>query len=231
MCGRRQPVHELAIAESVVVVGARAHRRPPGHACGSGSDGCAGVVPDAFEFCFELATAGTPLEGATLEIERARPGRRTAAPAATDFDLDDPFLLCECGSADVELLSGRELSSPVASVEVGLTCAPPADAATTTARVSTVVRRPRPTTTRARPRHGHPHAHGHGHVDPTPRSAPTPRARGRGAGEERRARRTQPRLARRARRITALNLMSSPGRGKTTLLERTIARARPPGQR
>ena len=28
------------------------------------------VVPDTLQFCFELATAGTPIEGAELEIEK-----------------------------------------------------------------------------------------------------------------------------------------------------------------
>ena len=32
------------------------------------------LVPDTLKFCFELATAGTDLEGATLEVE-VRPGR------------------------------------------------------------------------------------------------------------------------------------------------------------
>ena len=108
-------MHELAIAESVVssvlervdgpvsVVRLRVGR-------------LAGVVPDALTFCFELATAGTALEGATLEIEE-RPGLAHCRTCEQDFSLEDPFLLCSCGSADVELLSGRELS--VTSVEVG----------------------------------------------------------------------------------------------------------------
>lgn len=107
-------MHELAIAESVVssvlervdgpvsVVRLRVGR-------------LAGVVPDALTFCFELATVGTALEGATLEIEE-RPGRAHCRTCEQDFSLEDPFLLCSCGSADVELLSGRELS--VTSVEV-----------------------------------------------------------------------------------------------------------------
>ena len=37
-----------------------------------------GVVPDAMRFCFELVTAGTPLEGAALEIEQ--PEGRGALP-------------------------------------------------------------------------------------------------------------------------------------------------------
>ncbi len=108
-------MHELAIAESVVasvlehsgegrvsVVRLRVGR-------------LSGVVPDALSFCFELATAGTPLEGATLEIVEEH-GRAHCRTCSTDFDLDDAFLLCACGSADVELLSGRELS--VTSVEL-----------------------------------------------------------------------------------------------------------------
>ncbi|MDQ6686933.1 MAG: hydrogenase maturation nickel metallochaperone HypA [Actinomycetota bacterium] len=75
----------------------------------------AGVVPDALTFCFELAAAGTPLEGATLEIEQVH-GRAQCRSCGDEFGLVDAFLLCECGSADVQLLSGSELS--VTSVEV-----------------------------------------------------------------------------------------------------------------
>jgi hydrogenase nickel incorporation protein HypA/HybF len=108
-------MHELALAESVVsavlertggqhvsVVRLRVGRM-------------AGVVPDALTFCFELAAAGTPLAGAALEIEDEA-GRAHCRTCGSDFAMADQFLLCDCGSADVELLSGRELT--VASVEV-----------------------------------------------------------------------------------------------------------------
>ncbi len=107
-------MHELAIAESVVsavlertdapvsVVRLRVGR-------------LSGVVPDALTFCFELASAGTPLQGAVLEIED-EPARARCRSCESDFALADAFLLCDCGSADVEVLSGRELS--VTSVEV-----------------------------------------------------------------------------------------------------------------
>ena len=78
-----------------------------------------GVVPDALQFCFELAAAGTPLEGATLEIADER-GRAHCRSCGTDFDLDDLFLLCECGSADVDAAVRTELS--VTSVEVADMC-------------------------------------------------------------------------------------------------------------
>ncbi|MEO6584973.1 MAG: hydrogenase maturation nickel metallochaperone HypA [Knoellia sp.] len=107
-------MHELAIAESVVstvlertsgrvrVVRLRVGRM-------------SGVVPDALMFCFELAAAGTSLESATLEIEEEG-GRAHCRDCGSDFAMRDAFLLCDCGSADVELLSGRELQ--VTSVEV-----------------------------------------------------------------------------------------------------------------
>ena len=76
-------MHELAIAESVVssvlertgdsrvsVVRLRVGR-------------LSGVVPDALTFCFELAAAGTTLEGATLEIAASAAGRTAARAAPT----------------------------------------------------------------------------------------------------------------------------------------------------
>jgi hydrogenase nickel incorporation protein HypA/HybF len=72
-----------------------------------------GVVPDAMRFCFELVTAGTPLAGAALEFDRPD-GRGRCRTCGESFTLADLILLCHCGSADVEVLAGRELA--VASV-------------------------------------------------------------------------------------------------------------------
>lgn len=108
-------MHELSIAESVVEAvlertGDRhvtTVRLQVGRLCG--------VVPDALMFCFELATAGTPLEGAVLQIDHPS-GRAHCRDCRSDFTLHDLILLCECGSADVEVTAGRELQ--VLSVEV-----------------------------------------------------------------------------------------------------------------
>ncbi len=108
-------MHELAIAESVVaaVLERTEDRRVSVVRLRVGR--LAGVVPDALSFCFELAAAGTPLAGAELEIVEAH-ARAHCRTCTADFTLDDPILLCGCGSADVQLVSGRELS--VTSVEV-----------------------------------------------------------------------------------------------------------------
>ena len=108
-------MHELAIAESVVssVLGRTGER--PVSTVRLRVGRLAGVVPDALTFCFDLATVGTPLDGAALEI-LVEDGRGHCRACAADFPLVDPFLLCSCGSADVAVLSGRELC--VASVDV-----------------------------------------------------------------------------------------------------------------
>jgi hydrogenase nickel incorporation protein HypA/HybF len=73
------------------------------------------VVPDAMTFCFELATEGTVAHGASLEVDM-RPGEARCRNCDTTFELSDPILLCPCGSADVEVLAGRDLK--ILSMEV-----------------------------------------------------------------------------------------------------------------
>ncbi|MFI6492535.1 hydrogenase maturation nickel metallochaperone HypA [Streptomyces sp. NPDC050564] len=70
----------------------------------------AGVVPDALSFCFELACAGTVLEGAEL-VTDAVPGRARCAPCGHEWAVGmPPLLTCPwCGGATTDLLSGREL--------------------------------------------------------------------------------------------------------------------------
>lgn len=74
-----------------------------------------GVLPDAMRFCFDVASAGTPLDGAQLMIEEPH-GLARCRNCHDEFELADLILLCPCGSADVEVLSGRELM--LMSVEV-----------------------------------------------------------------------------------------------------------------
>lgn len=70
----------------------------------------AGVVPDALAFCFELACAGTLLEGTEL-ITESVPGRARCATCVDEWAVGVPPQLCcpACGQATAELLSGREL--------------------------------------------------------------------------------------------------------------------------
>lgn len=108
-------MHELSITQNVVDVvldrtGARTVT-----AVHLSVGRLSGVVPDAMRFCFELVAEGTPLAGAQLCIEQPE-GWATCRSCDERFQLPDPILLCPCGSADVHVISGRELA--VTSVEV-----------------------------------------------------------------------------------------------------------------
>lgn len=85
----------------------------------------AGVVPDALSFCFELACAGTVLEGAELVTDTV-PGRARCAPCAHEWAVGMPPLLscplCDGGTTD--LLSGRELQIVAVRWEDGSASAP-----------------------------------------------------------------------------------------------------------
>lgn len=74
-----------------------------------------GVVPDSVRFCFDVICAGTMLEGARLDIDET-PGLARCRDCAGEFALDDLIMLCPCGSANVEILAGRQLR--IKSVEV-----------------------------------------------------------------------------------------------------------------
>ena len=108
-------MHELAIAESVVDT---VTQRLPGAKITRVHleiGALSGVVPDSIKFCFDLATEGTPLEGAALEITEP-PARCRCRACGTEFRPDPPIVLCPCGSADVAVLGGEELK--ILSVQV-----------------------------------------------------------------------------------------------------------------
>jgi hydrogenase nickel incorporation protein HypA/HybF len=108
-------MHEMAITQSVVdavcehAAGRRVHsvKLEVGELCA--------VVPDSMLFCFELATQGTVADGAFLDLDM-QPGAARCRTCQRTFDLHDLILLCPCGSADVEVLAGRDLR--ILSMEV-----------------------------------------------------------------------------------------------------------------
>jgi hydrogenase nickel incorporation protein HypA/HybF len=105
-------MHELSIAQSIVdiviqhlpkdeVVSVRSVRLSLG--------AMAGVVPDSLEFCFGAITAGTALEGATLEIEHI-PLTAHCNNCGRDGEIEPTLFACSaCGSTSLTVLSGREM--------------------------------------------------------------------------------------------------------------------------
>jgi hydrogenase nickel incorporation protein HypA/HybF len=108
-------MHEMALTQSVVeaVCEHAAGRHVQSVTIEVGAL-CA-VVPGAMQFCFELATEGTVADGASLEVN-VQPGSARCRSCGQSFELQDPILLCPCGSADVEVIAGRDLR--ILSMEV-----------------------------------------------------------------------------------------------------------------
>lgn len=101
-------MHELGIAQEIVSIVAQ-------HA-GSGKvtrvvleiGRHALILPDSIRFCFDLYSEGTVAQGAELEI-REVPGRALCRDCGAEVALEQPFGLCDCGSANLKWLSGDEI--------------------------------------------------------------------------------------------------------------------------
>jgi hydrogenase nickel incorporation protein HypA/HybF len=108
-------VHELAIIEGVV--DQVTQRLPDAKVtCVRLEIGAlSGVVPDALLFCFDLATEGTNMQGARLEITETS-GRCRCRACGAEYEPDGQILLCPCGSAEAQVLAGEELM--ITSVQV-----------------------------------------------------------------------------------------------------------------
>lgn len=101
-------MHEMSITQSVVeAVCNRMGDAPVRRVCLEIGK-LSGVVPDSVQFCFDLITVGTTLEGAELEIIQPS-GQARCRDCGAEFAMNDLLMLCECGSANRELLAGEEL--------------------------------------------------------------------------------------------------------------------------
>lgn len=108
-------MHELAITQGVVdTVTERIEGSIRGVRLEVGP--LSGILPDALRFCFDLVCAGTPMEGAWLEIVEPRASARCDHCDA-EFEPTDVIAVCECGNPDVTVLAGQELM--ITGVEVG----------------------------------------------------------------------------------------------------------------
>lgn len=67
------------------------------------------VMPEAIRFCFELCSAGTNAEGATLEIIEV-PGRGRCRACRREAEISNWLWRCDCGSSDIECIAGEELT-------------------------------------------------------------------------------------------------------------------------
>ena len=102
-------MHELSIAASVVEIAGRhaAGRRVTKITLKVGHQ--RQVVPSALTFSFDVVAAGTPVEGAELEIE-AVPAVGACRGCGAQSKLSAFPLQCRaCGGFDLQIVAGEEL--------------------------------------------------------------------------------------------------------------------------
>ncbi|MEH2448765.1 MAG: hydrogenase maturation nickel metallochaperone HypA [Nostoc sp.] len=74
------------------------------------------IMPDAIRFCFDICTQGTVLEGATLEVLEI-PGLGRCRQCGAEIALNKPFGICNCGSVQLDLITGEELKIKEIEIE------------------------------------------------------------------------------------------------------------------
>jgi hydrogenase nickel incorporation protein HypA/HybF len=113
-------VHEMSIALSVVAVASAAvpSSSPPRlvEAVSLEVGRLTAVVPDSLRRCFDAASRGTAVEGATLRIEVIEVVVGCRACGEESEQTTFPFTCPSCGSQRVDIVCGRELR--VSSIEV-----------------------------------------------------------------------------------------------------------------
>ena len=105
-------MHELSIAVSIVeALEEELARQPQGNATKATVriGALSGVVHQALEFAWDVATEGSRLEGARLEIESV-PAVAWCGKCASEQELKELLMRCPtCGQPTPELRSGQEL--------------------------------------------------------------------------------------------------------------------------
>jgi len=101
-------MHELTIAREIVAIAEKATRGRRVRRVRLDVGELSGMLPDAIQFCFDIAARGTALDGALLDIHRIA-GRARCRTCGSIFDTKALFQACRCGSRDIERLAGEEL--------------------------------------------------------------------------------------------------------------------------
>lgn len=109
-------MHELGITRNIVAIvsDAAKGRRVSRVTLEVGK--LAGVMTGAIAFCFDVVAAGTPLEGASLEIREVE-GRARCRSCGTEFTTPTLYTPCGCGARDAIRLQGEELKITTMELE------------------------------------------------------------------------------------------------------------------
>jgi hydrogenase nickel incorporation protein HypA/HybF len=78
------------------------------------------IMPHAVEFCFPICATDTIVAGARLEIQEI-PGLAKCRQCGAMVPLEKPFGICNCGSRQLDLITGEELK--IKEIEIEELCA------------------------------------------------------------------------------------------------------------
>ena len=112
-------MHEMSIAASMLEAVRAESARYDAHvlAVGVKIGELSGVDSDSLRFCFDALVQDTDLAPLALEIELL-PWRNRCRRCARDFTVQDYQTECpQCGSAETDLASGRELEFAYMEIE------------------------------------------------------------------------------------------------------------------
>ena len=117
-------MHELSITQNIVATVAEHAKGRPVKRVTLEVGRLAGVMTDAVLFCFDIVAEGTALNGAVLEI-RDIEARARCNVCDQEFTQTTLFAPCQCGSRDLQRLSGEELNIKEFEFDLEREVAPP----------------------------------------------------------------------------------------------------------
>ncbi len=109
-------MHELGITRNIVAIVGDAAKGRRVRRVTLEVGKLSGVTTDAIAFCFDAVSQGTPLQGASLEIQEIE-GRARCLSCGAEFETATLFTPCACGSRQWLRLQGEELNIKTMELE------------------------------------------------------------------------------------------------------------------
>jgi hydrogenase nickel incorporation protein HypA/HybF len=109
-------MHELGITQNIVAIVTEHAKGAKVQRVSLEIGKLSAIMPDAIRFCFDICTQNTVLAGATLEILEI-PGLAKCRQCGAEIVLDKPFGICNCGSVQLDLITGEELKIKEIEIE------------------------------------------------------------------------------------------------------------------
>jgi hydrogenase nickel incorporation protein HypA/HybF len=110
-------MHELGITENIIAIALEQAKGAKIRRLTLEIGQLSAIAPESIQFCFDVCSQGTMLEGATLEIIFIA-GRGVCQDCGEQIPMELPFALCSgCGSRQIKITQGQELTLKTLEIE------------------------------------------------------------------------------------------------------------------